>query len=119
MDFVGDWFVVDGVERLRVLDFEGSVDVPVLVETAGFFDDGFVDGVTYAVGVEVGAGHWVSFVVDDAVEGSVEHGVDAEGEDVLVVGGENAWVNNGTPWDGDSFVDGLGGENTGCTGFVG
>jgi len=67
MDFVGDGFLVDGVEGLGVLDFECSVDVPVLVKTARFFDDGFVDGVADAVGVKVGARHGMSFVVGDSV----------------------------------------------------
>lgn len=50
----------------------------------------------------------MGFVVDEAVGGAVEHGVDAEGEDVLVVGGEDARVDDGAPGNGDAFIDGLG-----------
>ena len=66
-----------------------------------------VDGVADAVGVEVGTRHGVGFFVDQAVLVAVDGGIDAEGEDVLVVCGEDSWVHDGAPWYLDPVVDGL------------
>lgn len=113
VDLVGDGLAVDGVGDRRVLDLEGAVDVVVEVVAAGRGDGRAVHRVADAVGVEVAAGHGVRFLVDEAVAGSVDHGVDAEGKDVLVVGGEDAGMDDGSPWDGEPFVDGLRGEDAG------
>lgn len=57
--------------------------------------------------VEVGEGHGVAFVVDEAVGVPVDGRVDAQGEDVLVVDGQDARVDDGAPGDLDALVDGL------------
>ncbi len=119
VDFVGDWFSVDGVADGGVLDLEDAVGVRVEVEARGDFDEGFLDGVADAVGVEGRAGHGVAFFVDEAVRVAVDGWVDAEREDVLVVGGEDARVDNGAPGDGDAFIDGLGADDAGGADFVG
>lgn len=70
------------------------------------------------MGVEVGSRHGKGFVVDESVAVAIEHGVDAEGEDVLVVSGEHAWVDDCSPWDFDAVVDRLGAENASGAYFV-
>lgn len=112
MDFVGDGFSVDGVLDGRVLDLEGAVDVVVEIVAAGDGDGLGVNGVTDTVGVEVAAGHGVRFVVDNGVEMTVEHRVHAERKDVLMVGGEDTGMHDCAPWDGETFIDRLGGEDT-------
>lgn len=97
VDFVGDWLAVDGVAHAGVLDLEGAVRVRVEIVAAGGLDEGFGSEVAGAVRVEVGAWHGVGFVVDEAVGWAVEHGVYAQGEDVLVVGCEDAGVDDGAP----------------------
>ena len=87
VDPVADWFPVDGVSDGGVLDLEGAVEVIVEVQTRRLGHGGFLRVVADAVGVEGRAGHGVDFVVDEAVGVAVDHGVDAEGEDVLVVRG--------------------------------
>ena len=119
VDFVGDGFVVDWVADGGVLDLEDAVGVVVDFEAGGCGHEGFVDGVADAVRVEVGAGHGDGFFVDEAVRVPVDGGVDAEGEDVLVVGGEDAGVDDGAPGDGDAGVDGLGAEDAGGADLVG
>lgn len=118
-DLVGDWGAVDGVEDVGVGDFEDAVGVWGEVVAAGVGDGGVGGGVAGAVGVEGGARHGVGFRVDERVGGAVEGGVDAEGEDVLVVDGEDAGVHDGAEGDGDAFVDGLGGEDAGGADLVG
>lgn len=120
VDSVADCFAVDGVAGGCVEDFEGAAGVGVGVEAGGFFDCGFRDGVADAVGVEVGGdGDGVGFVVDEAVGVAVDGGVDAQGEDVLVVDGEDAGVDDGAPWYFDALVDGLGADDAGGSDLVG
>ena len=71
------------------------------------------------MGVEVGDWHGVDFVVDEAIGVAVDCGVDTEGKDVLMVDGEDARVDNGSPWYVDPFVDGLGADDAGCSDLVG
>ena len=122
-DLVADGFVVDGVADGGVLDLEGAVGVGGEVEAGGVGDEGLGDGVAGAVRVPVfGDGHGVGLVVDEPVGVAFDHGVDAQGEDVLVVGGEDARVDDGAPGDADGVevvVDGLGGEDAGGADFVG
>ena len=113
VDFVGDWLSVDGVADGGVLNFEDAVAVWVEVEARGGFDKGFLDGVADAVEVKGRAGHRVAFFVGEAVRLAVDGWVDAEREDVLVVGSEDARVDDGAPRDGDPFVDGLGTDDAG------
>lgn len=108
VDFIGDWLAVYGVLDRGILDFERSVGVEVKVEAAGCSDGCFGYGVAYSVGVEVGTWHGVGFIVDDAVDGAIDHRVYAEGEDVLVVGGEDSGVDDCSEWNRDAFVDWLG-----------
>lgn len=107
VDFVGDGLVVDGVADVDVLNFEGAVGVGVEVVAAGLRDEGFFGVVACAVGVEVAAGHRESIVVYEAVGVAVDGGVDAEGEDVLVVGCQDSWVDDSAPRDADAVVDRL------------
>ena len=122
-DLVADGFVVDRVADGGVLDFEGAVGVWGEVEAGGVGDEGFGHGVACPMWVPVfGDGHGVGFVVDEAVGVTFDHRVDAQGEDVLVVGGEDARVDHGAPGDADGVevvVDGLGGEDAGGADFVG
>lgn len=118
VDLVRNGLVVDGIAHSGVLDLEDSVRSIVDVVAAGLSDEGLFAVVAGSVRVEVAAGHGVRFVVDKSVLVAVDHGIDAEGEDVLMVSGEDAWVDNRTPWDFEAFVDGLGRENTSGTDFV-
>lgn len=61
----------------------------------------------------------MGFIVDEAVGVAVDHGVYTQREDVLVMGGEDAWVHDCAPGDFDAFVDGLSAEDTGGADFVG
>ena len=54
-------------------------------------------GVADAVRVEGGDGHGVDFIVNEAAGGAVDGRVEAKGEDVLVVGDEDAGVDDGAP----------------------
>jgi hypothetical protein len=60
----------------------------------------------------------VRFVVDDAVEGAVEHGVYTQGEEMLVVRGEDAGVDDCAPWNFNALIDWLGGEDTSGADFI-
>lgn len=119
MDLIRHRLPIDGVPHAGVLDFKRPVRGVVDVVAARVCNKGFGSSVARAVWVEVAARHGVRFVVDEAVGGAVDHGVDAQGEDVLVVGGEDAWVDDSTPGNFKAFVDGLGGEDAGCADFVG
>lgn len=89
-DLVGDGLGIDWVVDGGVLNLEGAVGVGIEVVAARVGEQGFGDGVACAAGVPVGgARHGMGFGVDEAVGVAVEHWVDAEGEDVLVVGREN------------------------------
>lgn len=93
VDFVGDRCVVDGVENCGVLDFEDAIHREVGVVAARVREDRFLRYV--AVAVRVGGrvdGHGVGFGVNEAVRVAVYCGVDAQAEEVLMVGGEDAWV---------------------------
>ena len=82
-------------------------------------DRGFRDCVTDTVGVEVGDGHGVDFVVDEAVGVAVNCWIDAEREDVLMVDGEDTGVDDCSPRDFDAFVNGLSADDAGCSDLVG
>lgn len=111
VELVADGVAVDGVPDGGVEDLEGAGRVEVCVEAGGAFDGRLRDGVAVAVGVEVGEGHGVDFVVDEAVGVPVDGRVHAQGEDVLVVDGEDARVDDGAPGDLDALVDGLGADD--------
>ena len=118
VDLVGDGEAVDGVADRGVLDLEGPVGVVVGVEAAGLGHHRFAHRVARALRVQRRARHRVRFVVDEAVGVPVDGRVDAQREDVLVVGGEDAGVDDGAPGDGEAGVDGLGAEDAGGTDFV-
>ena len=61
----------------------------------------------------------MDLVVDEAVGVPVDGRVEAEGEDVLVVHGEDARVDDGAPRDVDAFVDGLGADDARGADLVG
>lgn len=75
-----------------------------------------------AVGVELRvAGHSLGFFVRDLVAVAADHGVDAEGEEVLVVTAEDAGVDDGAKgvrYLGEVEVERLGGQDTRCPDFV-
>ena len=119
VDLVRDGLAVDGIAHVRVLDLERAVRVRVEVVAAGRLDERLAREVARAVRVEVRARHGVRFVVDQAVAVALEHGVDAQGEDVLVVGGQDARVHDGAPGDVEAVVDGLRAEDAGRADFVG
>ena len=119
VDLVRDRFAVDGVDGVRVGDLVGQVGGLVEVQAAGVGDLALADGVAHAVRVEVGFLHGEGFGGEDAVSVAVDGGVDAEGEDVLVVGGQDAGVDDGAPGDGEASVDGLGGDDAGGADLVG
>lgn len=118
VDLVADGFAVDRVADGGVLDLEGSVEVVVGVDAAGFFDHGFFHHVAGSLRVQRGARHGVCFVVDEPIIMAVDGGVDAEGEDVLVVCGEYAWMDDCTPRDLETFVDGLCAEDACGSDFI-
>lgn len=118
VDLVADGLAVDGVADGGVLDLEGSVGVVVDVDAAGFVDHRLFHHVARSLRVQRRARHGVGFVVDESVVVPVDCGVDAEGEDVLVVGCEYAWVDDCAPRNLETFVNGLRAENTGGADFV-
>ena len=92
----------------------------VEVEAGGSGDGSFVDGVAHGVGVEVRrGGEGLYGGGDQGVFVAVDGGVDAQREDVLVVHGEDAGVDDGAPGDGGVGVDGLRGDDAGGADFVG
>lgn len=99
MDLVRNRLAINRIADASVLDLERAVGVDVEIVPACLLDDGLLRVVAGAVGVEIGARHWEGFVVDEAVAMAVDHGIYAEREDVLMVGGEDAWVDNGAPGD--------------------
>lgn len=119
VDLVADGLAVDWVPGGFVENLEGAGGVGVGVQAGGRVHRPLRDGVADAVGVEVGEGHGVDFVVDEAVGVAVDGRVDAEGEDVLVVDGEDAGVDDGAPWYFDALVDGLGADDAGRSDLVG
>ncbi len=118
MDFVTDRLVVNRIPDSSVLDLVDAVDAIVDVEACRGRHEGFVNGIADAMGIEVRAGHGVGFFVDEAVTMAINGRVDAQGEDVLVVSGKDARVDNGAPGDGDAWVNGLGVEDAGGADFV-
>ena len=126
-DFVGDGFAVYGVAAVRVGDFEEAVGVWVEIVAAGVCYQGVGDSVAGAVRVEIGVDrHGMGFGEDElvAIGMAADVGVDAETEDVLVVGGKDTRVHDGTPgdavggWAAEVVVNGLGGEDASGAGFV-
>lgn len=117
-NFVGNGFVIDGVAYGGGLDFEETIGVAVQVQTGRCSDGGFSDHVACSERVEVIDWHGVRLVVHQAVLRSFDVGVNAEREDVLVVSGQDARVNNGTPGNVDAFIDRLSGKNTRGADFI-
>ena len=101
------------------MDFEDAGAVEVRVQAAGGGDRGVLRVVADAVRVEIGAWHGDCFRVDESIAVAVNHGVDAQRKDMLMVRGEDAGVNDGAPWEvGDVVVYGLCGEDAGGADFV-
>ena len=119
VDLVADGLAVDGVPGGLVEDLEGAGRGGVGVQAGRLGDRGFRDGVADAVGVEVGDGHRVDFVVNEAVGVAVYCRINAEREDVLMVDGEDARVDDGSPWYLDAFVNGLSADDAGRSDLVG
>lgn len=90
-DLVPDWFGVDWVERRGILDFEGPIGGGIQVVASTMGEQGVAHDVAGAEGIGGwGARDGLGFGVDETVGVAVEHRVDAQGEDVLVVGCEDA-----------------------------
>ena len=119
MDLVADRFAVDGVAGGVVENLEGAGRVEIGIQAGGVRDGGLLDGIANPVGVELGEGHWVNFVVNETVGVPIDGRVDTEGEDVLMVDGEDARVDDGAPWYFNTFVDGLGTDDPGGSDLVG
>lgn len=60
----------------------------------------------------------MDFVIGKAVGVAVDGGVDAKGEDVLVVRCEHARVDDGSPWYFDAIIDGLSADDAGGSNLV-
>ena len=118
VDFVADGLAVDGVPDGGVLDLKGSVAVVVGVKPTGFFYHGFFHDIARTLGVQLGARHCKCFVIDEPVVMAIERRVDSEGEDVLMMCGKHARMDDCAPRDFDTLIDGLGAEDTGGTNFV-
>ena len=71
------------------------------------------------MGVEVRARHGVAFFVGQTVRMAVNGGVNTEGEDVLVVSGEDTWVDHSSPRDGDALVNRLSADDSRSADFIG
>lgn len=112
VDLVRHRLPVHRVAHLGVLDLEDPVGVGVQVQAAGGLDHGLGDAVGHPVGVPLRVdGHRVGLVVRQSVPVALEHGVDAQREDVLVVDRQHARVHHGAKGDAgpvELVVDGLG-----------
>lgn len=67
VDLISDRLAIDRVANSGILDLERAVGVRVEIVATGLFDQGFFSEVAGTVGVEVGARHGESFVVDETV----------------------------------------------------
>ncbi len=110
VDLIGHRLAVDGILHRSILNHEDPVLFVVGIETARLFNHRLLDVVADTVWVEVVARHGVRFVVDKSVVVAVDGGVDTEREDVLMVGGKDAWMDDSAPWHLDALVDGRGAE---------
>lgn len=122
MNLISHRLIVDSITNSSVLNLEGAIGVRIEIQTSGLLDDCFVHRIAHTVGIPVFVhGHSVGFIVDEAIRVAVEHRVDSEREDMLVMRGQNSWVDNCAEGDANVIkfvVDGLGGEDPGCSHFV-
>ena len=119
VDLVCDWLAVDWVSHSGILDLECAVGIEVQVVAARLLDDSLVHSVAGTMWVELAAWHWVCFVVDDSVSrAAIKEWVHAQREDMLMVHGENTWMDTSAEWNLNAIIDGLRAQDTSCTDFV-
>lgn len=121
-DLVGNRLAVDWVERVGVGDLESSVGVDIKVQASRLLNCHFNDPIANAMRVPVGISrHSMSLLIDELVGVAIDHGVYSEREDVLVVAGKNAWVDDSTKRYSNLVqivVDRLSRQDTGSSYFI-
>ena len=116
-ELVRDRLAGDGVDHVRVGDLEHPVLLRRSVRPAGSSDRGLLHSVPHAPAVvlrRVGLvkGHGDRVFLDDRVLMTVHTGVDSQGEQVLMVGSEDAGADDVAVWRGLAGEDGSGAEDT-------
>ena len=117
-DLVCDRLAIDGVALGGILNLEQSVLREVEIETGRFLNKVFLHEVARAMWIEVRTWHWMSFVVHEPVSGAVKEGIYTEREDMLVMHGKNARMDDSAEGYLDSIIDRLSGKDTGCSHLV-
>lgn len=117
-DLVSHRLSIDRIPHCRILDLVDSVYRDVGVVAATGLDHGLFGVISVAVLVEVIERHGVGFVVDQTIRVAFQHGVDTKREDVLMMRGKNAGVDDGTPRNAEVLVDWLCGENASSTNLI-
>ena len=110
MDFVTCWAAVDGVTCVFIDDFESSCFGDVEIFEAWFVDSAFLDDEACSVGVLLADGDRVGFFDQEGIFVPVNRGVNAQGEDMLMVRSKDPRVNNRSKGDADVvkfMIDGL------------
>jgi hypothetical protein len=118
LDLVCHWLAVDWVSHIGVLDLEGAVVLVRGVITTRFFDDRLLHIVTGTKRVEIGSTHWKGFIIYQAIIITIDHGIDTQAENMLVMNRKNTGVHDRSKWYFHTFVNGLGAENSGGSDFV-
>lgn len=118
MNLVGHRLSIDWVPYVGILDLESSVGVKVKIISARSLDESFLGNISSAVRVEVATRHSVCFIVDKTVGMAFKCRINTQRKDVLVVGSKYSRMNNGSPRDLNTLIDGLGGEDTGGANLV-
>ena len=108
VDLVPDGLAVDGVFLLRVHDLERAVGIDVEIQAAALLHHRLCHAIAHAVRVPfLVHRHRVRLVVHEPVAPPVEHGVDAQREDVLMVHRQHAGVHDRAEIHADALVDRL------------
>jgi hypothetical protein len=111
IDFVAGGSAVDGITGVLVDDFEGSRFCDVKIFESRFLDRTFLDDKSRSIGIFLPNGDWVSFFHHQSILGTIDGGIDSQGKDMLMVGGEDLIVDDGAVGNGlfvHGFVDWLG-----------
>ena len=97
MDLVGDWFPVDRISDLGVLDFKGAILVEINIIATGCLDNSFLTVIARPVWVEIAPWHWYNIVIYKAIAMTINHGIHSEGEDMLMVYSKYTRMDHCTP----------------------